>query len=359
MLRRIAIGFMLALLVALPAVTPANKAMSGFGAPIKDATPSHPLLNPAVMRFLGREDRYKYYHPANYKYGDKNGNPVDTRKPLSSFSSSLQEEFDSVGIIQCRERDGSSYEGTGTIVGRRNVIITAAHALVDQEEDGSYKTNPDGSPKLSRYCMFLPGARDERGSIDHLVRLNKRYKEAQVFLGFMDPVDRSRGVPNFDRQNDWAVIKLKRRLPAEYGAMGFAPSLSESRMAGLRDKTYNVGYHHGKTGLSNKPSLTGPVVNIKMISKCRIFERKVGAALSKQKNILLHNCTTSAMSSGSGIYIKDDPSEEKYYFVGVHIAYQYRGNKKDGDPHSIYDNSGVAVPFSGKFFKRFKWACGC
>ena len=118
---------------------------------------------------------------------------------------------------------------------------------------------------------------------------------------------------------------------------------SDKEMQKYSNHTYHVGYH---TDVN--------VGRTKMISQCNVHLRKSGGLLSDQDNLYLHDCTTSGFASGSGIFVKKDPNDPwDFAFVGLHVSHIYNPGTKDGDPYSVYNNSGVAVRFSGQFLKRF------
>ena len=223
-----------------------------------------------------------------------NGRDLDYRQLANVFGDDDRREmqpaeagkFRSIGIIRCA--DGGIGTGFLVTVERqvKDVIVTAAHTLINQRG----RRRPT--------CKFYPAGKPSRkrsaGVVRYVAGTHEPYK--RILDG-----------------KDWAVATIVKRLSKTYGALPVAalkPALGTTAPQG---EFAMVGFD----GDERRLMITG---------NCKIFAYKeTNFHNYDPRTMFEHNCDSTKGWSGSPFMIKDG---ERFVAVGVHSG-EIRGRRAD------------------------------
>lgn len=230
----------------------------------------------------------------------------DRRRPLSDPE---QQAFRPIGWVS-----GGEEGGTAALVGRGDVLLTAAHTFFR-----------DGMPLAERFWFYPDGLDGPRVEI------------LEIQAGTNNP--------SHDRvENDWAVARLAANLGSRNGALSYA-RLSNSLAVTNRGRFLLVGFNTDTD-----------VGHTKFATPCSLRPRRDDDLLRGETNIWLHDCDTRAGASGAPIVLLAEDGQ--FYVVGLHVEHVFRNGTKEGDPFDPQTNAGVAVRVDGGMRAALQKALG-
>ena len=226
---------------------------------------------------------------------------LDDRRSVSYEES---QRYRAIGIVAIGS-EKRVYGGTGTLVNDQLTVLTAYHNVY---HDGN--TGPIGRLKAPLdKVYFLVG--------DHLQKERTFYR-----VRWVSPFRLSSSMILPD-ENDIAVLKL--REPVRGAQPLLLRSLGpEEDGQGLGEVTH-VAFHKDRDDGLNK-----------MIQECRFRERPSMASYPRSPNVLLHDCDSEGVASGSPFLDRSNR------IVAVHLGGSPLGRKIPGKPFHPTYNSNVA-----------------
>ncbi|NCN27814.1 trypsin-like serine protease [bacterium] len=252
-------------------------------------------------------------HPVQAKSAQRNNVLASTYGPIDRKTQDHKEVWKSelrfIGKLTTPTNDLC----TASLISK-NIIVTAAHCLVDPKE-----YQEDGANKFSKgeFSFELPAR-----------RAHQSLKSRIIGQGHWGTLNRDNSPESMAK--DWALLELETPL-GEGGHFQLSDKL-QFRHEHLLEQDLKIA------GFSRKFSDLG---ELSLQDKCNIHLFK--------GNQIEHDCEAWFGDSGAPLYYCDEDTEQ-CFIVGIHI--NSRIKTKEYESYST-DNTNIGI-FFGAFFERFK-----